>query len=179
MIVNLAAGVDIGARNAGCPTEPDVPWYRDSSDYECVRQPRTGCDARLGRRPVSRFSGRDRSLYRFLAGRASGRIGTDRFPTGSHGVDEELAVSLGTGWLRKCPRDGGQTNRWERIGHPLKRALPHTGIRDDPAGSRNLAAVALYRSAGFRETGLRKAYYRNGDDAIVMHLLFKESGGRV
>lgn len=39
-------------------------------------------------------------------------------------------------------------------------------------GARNEAALRLYRSAGFRETGIRKAYYRNGDDAIVMHLRF-------
>ncbi len=32
----------------------------------------------------------------------------------------------------------------------------------------NIAARALYAKAGFAETGLRKAYYRNGDDAILM-----------
>jgi ribosomal-protein-alanine N-acetyltransferase len=35
----------------------------------------------------------------------------------------------------------------------------------------NLAAIALYRSAGFAEIGIRRDYYRNadgGEDALVM-----------
>lgn len=33
---------------------------------------------------------------------------------------------------------------------------------------RNMAAVGLYRSAGFRPLGVRKHYYRDGGDAAVM-----------
>lgn len=33
---------------------------------------------------------------------------------------------------------------------------------------RNPAGLALYRSAGYRETGRRRAYYSDGSDAILM-----------
>ena len=33
---------------------------------------------------------------------------------------------------------------------------------------RNTAGLALYRSAGYRETGRRRAYYSDGSDAILM-----------
>ena len=32
----------------------------------------------------------------------------------------------------------------------------------------NASAIALYRRFGFVETGLRKRYYENGEDAILM-----------
>lgn len=35
----------------------------------------------------------------------------------------------------------------------------------------NEAALALYRATGFEKTGLRRAYYRDGADALVMQLL--------
>ncbi len=34
----------------------------------------------------------------------------------------------------------------------------------------NLAARRLYEGLGFRQTGLRKRYYANGDDAVTMSL---------
>ena len=34
----------------------------------------------------------------------------------------------------------------------------------------NQAAVSLYESRGFQRVGIRKAYYRNGDDALVYRL---------
>jgi ribosomal-protein-alanine N-acetyltransferase len=39
----------------------------------------------------------------------------------------------------------------------------------------NAAAMALYRSLGFSETGRRKNYYENGDDAILMECLLNDS----
>jgi ribosomal-protein-alanine N-acetyltransferase len=39
----------------------------------------------------------------------------------------------------------------------------------------NVAALSLYRSLGFRETGRRKNYYENGDDAILMECLLNDS----
>ena len=36
--------------------------------------------------------------------------------------------------------------------------------------STNGAAVALYRSRGFKDAGLRRGYYRNGDDALIQWL---------
>ncbi|KAF0221713.1 MAG: ribosomal-protein-alanine [Geobacteraceae bacterium] len=38
----------------------------------------------------------------------------------------------------------------------------------------NHAAIALYRKLGFKETGRRKRYYENGEDAIMMEYIFKE-----
>lgn len=32
----------------------------------------------------------------------------------------------------------------------------------------NVIAIQLYASSGFRETGIRKAYYADGNDALVM-----------
>ena len=34
----------------------------------------------------------------------------------------------------------------------------------------NSAAVALYRSLGFRDAGMRRGYYRNGEDALIQWL---------
>lgn len=39
--------------------------------------------------------------------------------------------------------------------------------------SRNIAAISLYKSFGFKEMGLRKNYYTNpSDDAVIMWLFF-------
>lgn len=37
----------------------------------------------------------------------------------------------------------------------------------------NGAAIALYRSLGFIETGRRKKYYENGEDALLMEYIFQ------
>lgn len=34
----------------------------------------------------------------------------------------------------------------------------------------NVAAIGLYESAGFRPVTVRRAYYPDGEDAIIMHL---------
>jgi len=34
----------------------------------------------------------------------------------------------------------------------------------------NTAAMALYRCLGFRDAGIRRRYYRNGDDALIQWL---------
>ena len=39
----------------------------------------------------------------------------------------------------------------------------------------NASAIALYRKLHFVETGLRKRYYENGEDALLMEYLFKNS----
>ena len=36
----------------------------------------------------------------------------------------------------------------------------------------NLSAIHLYRQLGFIETGCRKAYYENGEDALLMEYIF-------
>ncbi len=37
----------------------------------------------------------------------------------------------------------------------------------------NLSAINLYRQFGFVETGRRKRYYENGEDALLMEYIFK------
>jgi ribosomal-protein-alanine N-acetyltransferase len=39
----------------------------------------------------------------------------------------------------------------------------------------NGSALALYRKLGFAETGRRKKYYENGEDAILMEYIFMNS----
>lgn len=38
----------------------------------------------------------------------------------------------------------------------------------------NAAAIALYEGMGFVETGRRKRYYENGEDAIMMEHIFRD-----
>lgn len=42
----------------------------------------------------------------------------------------------------------------------------------------NSGAIALYQQLGFKQVGVRKRYYENGEDAIMMEYIFsdKESG---
>ena len=35
----------------------------------------------------------------------------------------------------------------------------------------NQAAISLYQALGFRETGRRKRYYENGEDALLMDII--------
>jgi len=41
----------------------------------------------------------------------------------------------------------------------------------------NSEALALYKGLGFVETGLRKRYYENGEDAILMEYVYTNSEG--
>mgnify|MGYP003330789341 CR=1 FL=1 len=38
----------------------------------------------------------------------------------------------------------------------------------------NEAAQALYAAAGFRTAGVRRAYYRNGDDALIQWMRLRD-----
>ncbi|MCL2760345.1 MAG: ribosomal protein S18-alanine N-acetyltransferase [Desulfuromonadales bacterium] len=40
----------------------------------------------------------------------------------------------------------------------------------------NQPAITLYKSAGFKETGIRKRYYENMEDALLMEYIFRENG---
>jgi ribosomal-protein-alanine N-acetyltransferase len=42
----------------------------------------------------------------------------------------------------------------------------------------NQAALALYRSLGFSDAGIRRAYYRDGGDALIQWLRLPESDPR-
>jgi ribosomal-protein-alanine N-acetyltransferase len=38
----------------------------------------------------------------------------------------------------------------------------------------NREAISLYRRLGFRETGCRKRYYQDGEDAVLMEYTYSE-----
>ena len=40
----------------------------------------------------------------------------------------------------------------------------------------NAAAISLYRRLGFVETGTRRRYYENGEDALLMECIFAQHG---
>ncbi|RNC68775.1 MAG: ribosomal-protein-alanine N-acetyltransferase [Desulfuromonadales bacterium] len=42
----------------------------------------------------------------------------------------------------------------------------------------NESAISLYRRFGFKESGRRKGYYENGEDAILMYYTIDDSEGR-
>lgn len=44
-------------------------------------------------------------------------------------------------------------------------------------GSANVGALALYRRFGFQEAGVRRAYYRNGEDALIQWLNLAKTAG--
>jgi ribosomal-protein-alanine N-acetyltransferase len=65
----------------------------------------------------------------------------------------------------------------------LTEALRHArarGVRTVflEVGVRNIPARALYRAAGFTEAGRRRAYYANGEDALILRAaIAAENGG--
>ena len=40
----------------------------------------------------------------------------------------------------------------------------------------NISAISLYKSFGFCEVGVRKKYYENTEDAVLMTKFFKTEG---
>ncbi len=55
------------------------------------------------------------------------------------------------------------------VQHVLDDALAHTAVSVSlEVGRDNRAASALYRSLGFTEAGVRRNYYGQGEDAIIM-----------
>ena len=64
--------------------------------------------------------------------------------------------------------------RRQGIGYELLRhtsALTQAKIMHLEVRATNTPAIALYRKLGFEDVGRRKAYYRDGEDAIVMRAL--------
>lgn len=90
---------------------------------------------------------------------------------------EVVGVALGwavAGELEVSVVAVSPTRRRAGVGRALVEALlegaralgASTAFLDVRAG--NAAALALYRAAGFAETGRRRAYYRDGEDAVQM-----------
>ena len=53
------------------------------------------------------------------------------------------------------------------LNHAQQQGAAHATLEVAPG---NTAAVALYRGLGFRDAGLRRGYYRNGEDALIQWL---------
>jgi ribosomal-protein-alanine N-acetyltransferase len=53
------------------------------------------------------------------------------------------------------------------FGHARQQGARHATLE---VAATNAAAVGLYRSLGFQDAGLRRGYYRNGDDALIQWL---------
>ena len=53
------------------------------------------------------------------------------------------------------------------LDHAQQQGAAHATLEVAPSNS---AAVALYRGLGFQDAGLRRGYYRNGDDALIQWL---------
>jgi ribosomal-protein-alanine N-acetyltransferase len=100
----------------------------------------------------------------------------DRPVLGLYGEDELLALACG--WLvldelhiTAVVVDPGQRRRG--LGHRVLAALlAHAGNRGAERATLevavgNAAARALYAALGFRDAGLRRGYYRSGEDALI------------
>jgi ribosomal-protein-alanine N-acetyltransferase len=67
--------------------------------------------------------------------------------------------------------------RKQNIGHRLLTHLIEQAVKEDiesitlEVRPTNVSAIALYRSFGFAEIGLRKQYYKDGEDALMMYLM--------
>lgn len=53
------------------------------------------------------------------------------------------------------------------LNHARQQGAAHATLE---VASGNIAAVALYRGLGFQDAGLRRGYYRNGEDALIQWL---------
>lgn len=71
------------------------------------------------------------------------------------------ALAVGPSWRRRG------------LGLLILQALLHQGHASGArratleVATTNTAACSLYRAAGFEEAGIRRGYYRNGDDALI------------
>jgi ribosomal-protein-alanine N-acetyltransferase len=93
----------------------------------------------------------------------------------------ESLVAMASGWLvvdelhiTLVAVAPGQRRRG--LGRQVLQALLTTGRQQGAAhatlevAAGNSAAVALYRCLGFQDAGLRRGYYRNGEDALIQWL---------
>ena len=93
-------------------------------------------------------------------------------------IDGERLLAVACGWLvlDELQITAVAVDPLERrrgLGLQVLRALLSTGQEQGASkatlevAAANAPAVALYRRCGFTTAGIRRAYYRNGDDALV------------
>jgi ribosomal-protein-alanine N-acetyltransferase len=102
-------------------------------------------------------------------------------------VGEEL-VGIACGWLvvdelHITAIAVDPNHRRLGLGRLLLLGLLQEGLQRGAAqatlevSSSNQAARRLYEGCGFRTSGCRRGYYRNGDDALIQWMCFRDSEG--
>lgn len=72
-----------------------------------------------------------------------------------------------------------KTSRKKGIGSLLLKKLIELSLLEKPlsitleVNANNIPAIKLYEKYGFKKVGLRRKYYKNTDDAIIMTLYIK------
>ena len=99
---------------------------------------------------------------------------------------DRALVAMASGWLVvdelhitlvACDPE----HRRQGLGRTVLTALLATALEQGAihatleVAASNQAALALYASLGFAEAGVRRAYYRNGDDALIQWLRLEPS----
>ena len=98
-------------------------------------------------------------------------------------------IALSCGWLvvdelhlttiavHKLYRRKGLAKRL--LNHLLNQAIKHGANHATlEVGSKNFAAIALYRKCGFETAGCRRNYYANGNDALIQWTSLKRQSGK-
>ena len=73
--------------------------------------------------------------------------------------------------LRRVGLGASLTRRVLSLAEENDATVAHLEVR-----ASNIAAISLYRSAGFLPVGSRPGYYRDGEDAVLMQLLLGACG---
>ncbi|UCG38125.1 MAG: ribosomal protein S18-alanine N-acetyltransferase [bacterium] len=139
----------------------DHPWFREQFQTELARGQVSRCLVAVveeppdGSRPFpGRVGGRSRPAREVLAGFIMGWLVADELHITNLAVDPARRRSgVAAALLQHITRDAEERGcSWCQL--EVRRS--------------NKAARSLYTRWGFREMGVRKGYYQNGEDAIVM-----------
>jgi ribosomal-protein-alanine N-acetyltransferase len=82
-------------------------------------------------------------------------------------VLDELHITLVAVALERRRQGLGRQVLQALLDHARQQGAAHATLE---VATGNTAAVALYRGLGFQDAGLRRGYYRNGEDALIQWL---------
>jgi len=97
-------------------------------------------------------------------------------------LDGDIRVGYIGGWMPKPNAEVmtvfvKEAHRKQKIGHALLDFLIKELIKEKiesitlEVRPSNVAAIALYHSFGFVDVAIRKQYYKDGEDALMMYLM--------